>query len=110
MAHFLLLPVGSHGDVHPFVGLGVGLRDRGHRVTVITAEPFRGVVVRNGLAFDGTVSTDDYDAMANHPDLWHPSKGLRVVLNKDKKRKSLPRTFAAIRERYEPGTTVAVGG
>ena len=110
MAHFLLLPVGSHGDVHPFVGLGVGLRDRGHEVTVITAEPFRGVSVRNGLAFVGTTSTDDYNAMADHPDLWHPSKGLRVVLDKDKKRKSLPRAFAAIRERYEPGTTVAVGG
>ena len=33
MAHFLLLPVGSHGDIHPFVGIGAGLRARGHRVS-----------------------------------------------------------------------------
>lgn len=110
MAHFLLLPVGSHGDVHPFVGLGVGLRGRGHEVTVVTAEPFRGVVERSGLAFAGTVSTDDYNAMTNHPDLWHPRRGLRVVLNNDMMRKYLPGAFAAVRERYTPGTTVAVGG
>lgn len=110
MAHFLLLPVGSHGDVHPFVGLGAGLRQRGHEVTVITAEPFRGVAERSGLAFVGTVSTDDYSAMTNHPDLWKPSKGLRVVLNNDMMRKYLPRAFAAVRERYVPDTTVLVGG
>lgn len=110
MAHFLLLPVGSHGDVHPFVGLGAGLRQRGHEVTVITAEPFRGVAERSGLAFVGTVSTDDYNAMTNHPDLWNPSKGLRVVLNNDMMRKYLPRAFAAVREQYVPGSTVLVGG
>lgn len=44
MPHVLLLPVGSHGDVHPFVGIGKALRDRGHRVTTITSEPFHGLV------------------------------------------------------------------
>lgn len=110
MAHFLLLPVGSHGDVHPFIGIGVGLRDRGHRVTVITAEPFRGVAERHGLEFVGTISTDTYNAMTNHPDLWKPMKGLRVVLDKDVMRAYLPVVFEAVRQRYEPGQTVAVGG
>jgi UDP:flavonoid glycosyltransferase YjiC (YdhE family) len=31
----LLVPLGSTGDIHPFVGLGFALRERGHRVTVI---------------------------------------------------------------------------
>jgi rhamnosyltransferase subunit B len=44
MPNVLLLPVGSHGGVHPFVGIGKARRDRGHRVTMITSEPFRGVV------------------------------------------------------------------
>lgn len=110
MPHFLLLPVGSHGDVHPLIGLGVGLKARGHRVTVITAEPFRVVAERYGLEFEGTVPTDTYNRMTAHPDLWKPNKGLRVVLDNDLMRTYFPMAFDAIRTRYEPGSTVAVGG
>jgi UDP:flavonoid glycosyltransferase YjiC (YdhE family) len=110
MLHFLLVPVGSHGDVHPFVAIGKGLRDRGHRVTMITSEPFRDVAVRNGLEFVGTLTADEYTAMMHHPDLWHPRKGLRVILNRELMRKYVPVMFDAIRQRYEPGRTVAVGG
>jgi rhamnosyltransferase subunit B len=110
MPHVLLLPVGSHGDVHPFVGIGKALRDRGHRVTMITSEPFRGVAERSGLEFAGTLAADEYAALMNHPDLWHPRRGLRVILNGDLVRKYLPAVFDEIRWRYEPGNTVAVGG
>lgn len=110
MPHFLLAPVGSHGDVHPFVGIGKALRDRGHRVTMITSEPFRGVAERNGIDFVGTVTAAEYDAMTSHPDLWHPKKGLRVLFDRDLMRRYLPVVFGAIRERYEPGNTVLVGG
>jgi UDP:flavonoid glycosyltransferase YjiC (YdhE family) len=110
MPHFLLAPVGSHGDVHPFVAIGKGLCERGHRVTMITSEPFRGVAERNGMEFVGTVTSDEYDVMTHHPDLWHPRKGLRIVLNDDLMRRIFPVVFGAIRERYEPGQTVAVGG
>ena len=34
--HVFLIPLGTAGDVHPFVGIGLGLRARGHHVTVIT--------------------------------------------------------------------------
>ena len=48
---FILTPVGSAGDVHPFVGIGRALKARGHEVIVLTAGPF-GEVVRNaGLVF-----------------------------------------------------------
>jgi UDP:flavonoid glycosyltransferase YjiC (YdhE family) len=110
MAHFLLVPVGSHGDVHPFVGIGQALRQRGHRVTMITAEPFRGVAERQGLEFVPTLSTEQYHSIMHHPDLWHPKKGLRVILDREVMRKHLPIVFEAIRQRYERGSTVAVGG
>src|SRR4029079_1812774 len=97
MSHFLLVPIGSHGDVHPFVAIGKGLRERGHRVTLITSEPFRDVAERNGLEFAATLSTHDYNAMMHHPDLWHPKKGLRVILNPELMRKHLPIAFQAIR-------------
>jgi hypothetical protein len=37
VAQVVLIPVGSAGDVHAFVALGLALRGRGHRVTVITS-------------------------------------------------------------------------
>ena len=110
MPHFLLLPVGSHGDVHPFVGIGAVLLARGHRVTVLTAEPFRDEAVRNGLGFVPTISTDEYHAVMHHPDLWHPRKGLRVILDGRLLRKYLPAVVELIREHYRPGETVAVAG
>lgn len=110
MPHFLLLPVGSHGDVHPFVAIGVGLRGRGHRVTVITSEPFRGVAERSGLEFVGTVTSEDYQRLMDHPDLWHPRKGLRVLFDHELMRKYYPLVGPIIRDRYEPGNTVALGG
>jgi UDP:flavonoid glycosyltransferase YjiC (YdhE family) len=109
MPHFLLVPVGSHGDVHPFVGIGQALRARGHRVTMITSEPFRDVALRNGLEFVQTLSSDEYGSMMNHPDLWHPRRGMRIILNRELMRKYLPVIYEAIRERYERGHTVAVG-
>ena len=110
MPHFLILPVGSHGDVHPFVALGKGLRERGHRVTMITAEPYRGVAERNGLTFLSTVTTDENDTLMSHPDLWHPSKGLKVIFDDKLIRKYLPIVFNMIRELYRPGETAAVCG
>jgi rhamnosyltransferase subunit B len=109
MPHFLLVPVGSHGDVHPFVGIGKALRARGHRVTMITSEPFRDVALRNGFEFVQTLSSDEYGSMMSHPDLWHPRRGMRVILDRELMRKYLPVIYEAIRERYERGHTVAVG-
>jgi rhamnosyltransferase subunit B len=110
MPHFLLVPVGSHGDVHPFVAIGKNLRERGHRVTMITSEPFRDVAVRNGMEFVPTLSSDEYAAMVHNPDLWHPKKGMSVILDRDLMRRHFPLIFEAIRERYVRGETVAVGG
>jgi UDP:flavonoid glycosyltransferase YjiC (YdhE family) len=92
------------------VGIGKALRERGHRVTMITSEPFRDVAVRNGLEFVSTLTIDEYNSMMHHPELWHPRKGLKVILNRELMRKYIPIIFDVIRQRYEPGNTVAVGG
>ena len=110
MAHVLLFPVGSHGDVHPFVALGAGLVARGHRVTMMTSEPFRGVAERNGFEFVPSLSAAEYDGLMQNPDLWHPRRGLHVIFNQTLIRKYLPSNVAAIRDRYVPGETVVVGG
>jgi len=48
---YLLTPIGSLGDVHPFVAVGRALRASGHRVTLITNERFETLARRAGLEF-----------------------------------------------------------
>jgi UDP:flavonoid glycosyltransferase YjiC (YdhE family) len=107
MAHFLLTPVGSSGDVHPFVGIGRALRARGHDVSLLTAEPFRAVSERAGLRFVGTHSEEEFNHLTKHPDLWHSRRGLTLVL---RSLASVVRAdYARVADAYEPGRTVLVG-
>ena len=51
MARILIACWGSHGDVDPSIGLGLGLRARGHAVTIATMPYFAPVVAAAGLDF-----------------------------------------------------------
>ena len=75
----LLIPVGSAGDVHPYVGLGLALHQRGHDVTIATNPYFQPLVDRVGLNFIPIGSIAHYDAILTNPNLWHPRKGLQVI-------------------------------
>ena len=105
--HAILTPVGSSGDVNPFVTIGRELRRRGHDVTVLAAEPFAGVVSNAGLAFVSTWSAEDYARTTSHPDLWHPGRGIGLVLQAVAR--GLRSAYAAIRQVHEPGRTIVVG-
>jgi rhamnosyltransferase subunit B len=106
VAHFLLTPVGSSGDVHPFIGIGRTLRARGHDVTIVTAEPFRVLIERDGLRFVQLHSQAEFDEITRHPDLWHARKGLTLILRK--LASALRDHYALISSVYEPGRTVLV--
>lgn len=47
--HIVLIAIGSRGDVDPCVALGVGLRDAGHRVTVIIPRDLAHLATDQGL-------------------------------------------------------------
>jgi sterol 3beta-glucosyltransferase len=50
--HYGIIAIGSRGDVQPFVGLALGLIDRGHRVTLMAHENFKEFVEGyGGIAF-----------------------------------------------------------
>ena len=102
---FLLHPVGSAGDVYPFVGLGLALKSRGHDVTVLTSGYFRETVERVGLKFVDTLPKDDFLKLAGNPNLWHPVWGAGTLL-KSMDRSLLKRCYSEIEKRYEPGNTV----
>lgn len=51
MARILIACWGSHGDVDPSIGVGLGLRARGHAVTIATMPYFGAIVTAAGLAF-----------------------------------------------------------
>ena len=106
MAHFLLTPVGSSGDVHPFIGIGRTLLARGHDVTILTAEPFRATCERAGLRFVQLHSQAEFDEITKHPELWHGRKGLTLILRKIAS--GLRDHYELISSVYEPGRTVLV--
>jgi rhamnosyltransferase subunit B len=103
--NFLLIPMGSHGDVHPFVGVGRALAARGHAVTVLTSPYFEGLIRQAGLDFVPMGTVEEFEATMNHPDLWHPTRAFRLVARWGIIPGLRP-TYEFIRERYVPGKTV----
>ncbi|MCB9420166.1 MAG: glycosyltransferase [Ardenticatenaceae bacterium] len=76
----ILLPtIGSAGDVHPIIGLGCGLRARGHRVTVITNPYFEARIRQAGLDFLPLGTAEAYEKGVANPQLWHPTKGFEFI-------------------------------
>lgn len=104
---YLLTPVGSSGDVHPYIGIGRELQARGHEVILFGAEPHRGVASAGGLRFVTTASDDDYHAATRNPDLWHPRKGIQTVLRMIMP--PLEHSCRLLQEHYRPGQTMIVG-
>lgn len=102
-----MTPVGSSGDVHPFVGIGRELRRRGHEVFIFATGNFRDTIEREGLVLVETASALDYERLASDPELWYPLRGLRVVLRATLE--GVPRTYELLSQHHVPGRTVVVG-
>ena len=75
--HVILASIGTDGDILPYVGLGVRLRSRGHRVTLAAAAPFENLATRHGLEFQPLISEEENHQLLGSPDFWHPWKGAR---------------------------------
>ncbi len=76
----VLLPtLGSSGDVHPFIALGVALRARGHQATILTNPYFQTLVERQGLDFLPVGNIAEVERAVGNPDLWHLRKGFDII-------------------------------
>ncbi|QDT52444.1 MurG-like transferase [Caulifigura coniformis] len=78
--HFVVSPLGSAGDVFPFLGLSLELKDRGHDITFATNAHFEELIVRHGLKFVALGREDDYQATIRNPDLWSPRKAFPHIM------------------------------
>ena len=75
----LMIPVGSAGDVHPHVGIGLALKRRGHDVSVLTSAWFEPLCARVGLPLVPIGTAGDYHRYLKHPGLWRPHRALGVI-------------------------------
>ena len=103
--NILMVPVGTEGDVYPYVGLGVALALRGHRITLIANEHFAPLARRHDLAFVAAGSSqENEEALDNRHILTHPLRGAlplrRLFCN------AIPKQYRAIAACTEPGRTV----
>src|SRR5439155_21198378 len=86
-------------------GLGVELRARGPRVTLIAHDYFRCRAEELGFDFASIGSIAEYEALLNDKNLWNPFKAHRVFA----KKLVVPTTrriYNAIAQRHEHGRTV----
>jgi len=105
MTQFIISAIGSYGDVHPMIGLGAALAGRGHRVKLITNPYFADLVHDAGLELLPIGTREQYIELTQHPDLWHPIRGARMVLSKAAGGFLRP-IYELVAEHYEPGETV----
>lgn len=104
----LLVPLGSHGDVHPFVGMGIALQQRGHDVTLITNEHFRLLVEKVGLTFVRHGDEALYQRAILDPRLWDRFRSFEIVA--DMVLSGVKSLYQTITDLHEPGRTVVVAG
>jgi rhamnosyltransferase subunit B len=86
-ARYLFTTLGSLGDVHPYIAVGIGLRERGHTVTIATSERYRAKVEGEGLLFRPLrPDLPDLPNVTGDPEIWrrimHPRTGPEFVFRK----------------------------
>jgi rhamnosyltransferase subunit B len=105
MTQFLITALGSYGDVHPMAGLGSALAARGHRVKIITNPYFEDVIAGAGVEFLPLGTREEYVQLSQHPELWHPIRGPKLVLTHASARMLRP-LYDLLTANYVAGDTV----
>lgn len=106
----LMFPQGSSGDVHPFVGLGIALQERGHEVIVFGNAHFIPIVRNAGLKHIELYSAEEYAQIASDPNLWNPRQSAKAIFTHPMMQDGIRRQYQAIRQYYAPGNTTVVHG
>jgi UDP:flavonoid glycosyltransferase YjiC (YdhE family) len=77
----LMITVGSAGDVHPFIGVGLALKARGHEVRIATNPHFKARIRSAGLGFYPLGTIEDYNKVIHDPRLVREFASPRLVID-----------------------------
>lgn len=82
MARIVITTIGSYGDLHPYIALGLGLQSRGHDVAIATSESYRDKVVAGGLRFSPIrPNLDDFGPFVEIARrVYDPRKGAEYIV------------------------------
>lgn len=80
MARIVLATFGSHGDLNPFLAIGLELKSRGHSVVVATAAVYKEDVERLGLTHAAVRPDLDSDDAAMLERAMDPRRGAEVII------------------------------
>ena len=103
--HVLLPTMGSAGDVHPFIALGMELKARGHRATILTNPIFQELIEAQGLGFLAVGTAEEANTAIANPELWHLRKGFSVIAQVIVP--AIAEVFSLIERHADPSTVVA---
>ncbi len=78
----LLVTLGSHGDIHPFIAIGRALFERGHQPTIATNPYFAAQIEAAGLPVLPFTERAELKQIIEEFDVMHPTRGPLNVLRK----------------------------
>ena len=78
--HYLVITVGTTGDIHPFMRIASTLQSLGRKVTLITHSYYENVVRDAGLPFIGIGTDEEFLRVLSNRDIWDPKKGFSALL------------------------------
>lgn len=103
----IIAPLGSAGDVHPFLALAAVIKQRGHHVTFLVNEYFRDLSERLGLDYVEIGTSEEFLKLSDHPDLWHPRRAFPYIFRHGIA-VAMPIQYERIAEHHVPGQTVLI--
>lgn len=78
--HYLVITLGTTGDIHPFIRIANALQSLGRKVTFISLAYHAKLVQGAGLPFIGLGTDEDYLRILANPNIWDPRKGFSTYM------------------------------
>jgi UDP:flavonoid glycosyltransferase YjiC (YdhE family) len=100
-ARIVITTFGSYGDVNPYVGLALGLRERGHEPVIATSPFYRDYVERAGIAFHPVRPDVDPNDRALVARIMDARRGTDFIIR--------DLLLPSLRDAYEDLSTAAAG-